>query len=164
MKAWFLALSERERYLLIIAMTVILGTLLWFYAWKPLVKYKTRLDLDLTATAEDASYLQQAKAMIAANQAQAAETNKQPIDTTTSVQIAITPVLQKYQLDKPEILSRSEAKGKDGVNLRLDNAPFDQVVAFLAELESQYAIYATNIGLIPGATPGLAGLQLTLER
>ena len=72
--------------------------------------------------------------------------------------------MQKYQLDKPEILSRSEAKGKDGVNLRLDNAPFDQVIAFLAELELQYAIYATNIGLIPGAAPGLAGMQLTLER
>ena len=128
MKAWFLALSERERYLLIIAVTVILGTLLWFYAWKPLVKYKTRLDTDLVATTEDANYL------------------------------------QKYQLDRPEILSRSEAKGKDGVSLRLDNAPFDQVVAFLAELEAQYAIYATNIGLIPGAAPGLAGMQLTLER
>lgn len=162
MKAWFLALSERERYLLIIALAVVFGTLLWFYAWKPLVKYKTRLDLDLVNTTEDASYLQQAKALLTASQT--AEASKQPIDTTTSVQIAITPVLQKYQLDKPEILSRSEARGKDGVNLRLDNAPFDQVVAFLAELEVQYAIYATNIGLIPGAAPGLAGMQLTLER
>ena len=162
MKAWFAALSERERYLLIIAVSVIFGTLLWFYAWKPLVKFKTRLELDLVSTTEDASYLQQAKAQLLANQAAAA--TKQPIDTMTSVQIAIAPILQKYQLDKPEILSRSEAKGKDGVSLRLDNAPFDQVVAFLAELEAQYAIYATNIGLIPGAAPGLAGMQLTLER
>lgn len=162
MKAWFLGISERERYLLMIAMAVILGSVLWFYAWKPLVKYKASLESDLVAIAEDANYLQQAKAQLLANQVEAA--NKQPIDTTTSVQIAVAPVLQKYQLDKPEILSRSEAKGKDGVNLRLDNAPFDQVIAFLAELEAQYAIYATSIGLIPGAAPGLAGLQLTLER
>lgn len=162
MKAWFLALSERERYLLIIAITVILGSMLWFYAWTPLVKYKASLDRDLVAAVDNATYLQQAKIQLAVNQAEAA--NKQPIDTTTSVQIAVAPVLQKYQLDKPEILSRSEAKGKDGVNLRLDNAPFDQVIAFLAELEMQYAIYATSIGLIPGAAPGLAGMQLTLER
>lgn len=162
MKAWFLALSERERYLLIIGISVILGTLLWFYAWKPLVKYRTQVDKDLITASDDASFLKSAKAQLVVDQAEAA--NRPPIDTTTSVQIAITPVLQKYQLDKPEILSRSEAKGKDGVNLRLDNAPFDQVVAFLAELETQYAIYATSIGLTPSGAPGLAGMQLTLER
>jgi len=162
MKAWFLAISERERYLLIIGITVILAVVLWFYAWQPLVKYKTRLDGDLVASAENASYLQQAKTELTAKQA--AEAAKQPIDTLTSVQIVIAPVLQKYQLDQPGILSRSEAKGKDGVNLKLDNAPFDQVVAFLGELETHYAIYATSIGLIPGAAPGLAGMQLTLER
>lgn len=162
MKAWFLALSERERYLLIIGVSLILGSVLWFYTWKPLVKYKTQVDKDLVTASDDATFLKNAKAQLVAEQTEAA--NRQPIDTTTSVQIAITPVLQKYQLDKPEILSRSEAKGKDGVNLRLDNAPFDQVVAFLAELETQYAIYATSIGLIPGGAPGLAGMQLTLER
>lgn len=162
MKAWFLALSERERYLLLIGISVILGTLLWFYAWKPLVKYKNQVTTDLVTAAEDATLLKTTKAQLVADQAAVA--TKQPIDTTTSVQIAITPVLQKYQLDKPEVLTRSEAKGKDGVNIRLDNAPFDQVIAFLAELEAQYAIYATSIGLIPGAAPGLAGLQLTLER
>lgn len=162
MKAWFTALSERERYLLLIGVTVILATVLWFYAWKPLVKYKNQVAADLVTAAEDATLLKSAKAQLVAEQAAASV--RQPIDTTTSVQIAITPVLQKYQLDKPEILVRSEAKGKDGVNIRLDNAPFDQVIAFLAELEAQYAIYATTIGLIPGAAPGLAGLQLTLER
>ncbi|TXH69016.1 MAG: hypothetical protein E6Q83_11920 [Thiothrix sp.] len=162
MKAWFSALSERERYLLIMGVTLILASVLWFYAWKPLVKYKAQVASDLLTAAEDATLLKTAKAQLEAEQL--AATTRQPIDTTTSVQIVITPVLQKYQLARPEILVRSEAKGKEGVNIRLDNAPFDQVVAFLAELESQYAIYATSIALVPGAAPGLAGLQLTLER
>ncbi len=162
MKAWFLALSERERYLLVIGGIVLLAVVLWFYAWTPLLKYKQRLQEDVQAAAEDLTSLQQAQAQIASLQAAAA--SQQPVDTTTGVQLLIAPVLQKYQLDQAGVLVRSEAKGKDGVNVKLENAQFDQLVNFLGELETQYAIYVTSMALVPADAPGLAGVQLTLER
>lgn len=160
MKAWFLALSERERYLLVLGGGFLLAILLWFYGWKPLMRYQTRVQEDIQAAAEDLVYLQQAKQMLSSQQP---DTNT-VIDTTSSVQLLIAPLLKKYQLDKPDVLIRSEAKGKDGVSVKLENAQFDQLVRFLSELESKHAVYVTSMALIPTDAPGLAGVQMTLER
>ncbi len=162
MKAWFLALSERERYLLIVGGTALLAIILWFYAWQPLLSYQEGAQKDIAATAEDLVYLQQARQKILG--AQQEDAMAPPKDTTTSVQLLIAPVLKKYQLDTPDILVRSEDKGKDGVSLKLEAAPFDALVLFLGELEQNYAVYATSMALIPADKPGLTGAQLTLER
>ncbi|HPQ95233.1 MAG: type II secretion system protein M [Thiothrix sp.] len=161
MKAWFLALSERERHLVLIVVVLLTALLLFFYGWKPLQRYKLRLENDLAATLEDRSYLDQARQQAARLEAME---EARPRDTNTSVQLLSAPLLRRFKLDAPGVLVRSEAKSRDVLSLKLEGAQFDQLVRFLGAMENEHGIYVETMALIPSDTPGLTGVQLTLKR
>lgn len=162
MKAWFMALSERERTLVLVGGFVLLAVILYFYAWTPLQRYKSTLERDIAATLEDRGFIREAERQVS-DLAQA-KSSKRVIDTTTSVQILANPLLQRYQLNKTGVLVRSEAKSRDAVSLKLENANFDALMRFIGDMEKQYNIKASNMALIPTKTTGLTGVDLTLER
>lgn len=159
MKAWFLNLTERERYLLIGTFIFLFSVFLWFGAWKPLTKYQKRLNTLLEDNAKTLEILRGAQQQLASYK----PVDTQPVgDTTTSVQLLISPLMQSYGLNNEK--ASSEAKGQNGVNLKLQEADFDKMISFLGDLEGQQGIYITGMALIPADTPGLTGAQLTLER
>ncbi len=162
MKAWFMALSERERNLVLIGSFALLVLLLYFYGWKPLQRYKADLARDINATLEDRSFIREAQQQVTA--LQQAKQSKRVIDTTTSVQILANPLLQRYQLNQQGVLVRSEAKSRNAVSLKLENANFDALMQFIGDMEQEYNIKASNMMLIPTPTTGLTGVDLTLER
>ncbi|HPE58959.1 MAG TPA: type II secretion system protein GspM [Thiolinea sp.] len=161
MKAWFSALSERERHLVLIVATLITTLLLFFYGWKPLQRYKLSLENDLAATIEDRSYLDQARQQVAVLEAME---EAKPRDLNTSVQLLSAPLLRRFRLDAGGVLVRSEAKSKDALSLKLEGAQFDQLIRFLSAMENEHGIYVETMALIPSETPGLTGAQLTLKR
>ena len=98
MKQWFLALAPRERLWVILGVIATIALLLWFYAWTPLVKYQQSLKDDIQATQDDALYLQELRTTLNATQKPQRQFN-----TSTKVQRVVTPVLNRFQLNK-EIL------------------------------------------------------------
>ncbi|WP_020393600.1 type II secretion system protein GspM [Thiolinea disciformis] len=159
MKAWFLSLTERERYLLVATFVFLFSVFLWFGVWQPLTKYQKRLKAELEDNAKTLEILQGAQQQLA---------SYKPVETTmvgdtgTSVQLLISPLLQNYGLNNEK--ASSEAKGTNGVTLKLQEADFDKMISLLGDLESQQGIYITGMSLIPTETPGLTGAQLSLER
>ena len=161
MKDWFLALSERERYLLLLGGGVLLALLLWLVVWRPWMAYKLSLQNELIGLADDYTYLQQAKNEVDSlrnvEQAQVERSND-------NVEILAVQLLQKYNLDDKDVFVRSEARARDNASLRLEGAQFDQLVQFMGELETRYGIYVTGMVLTPADQAGLTGANLTLER
>ncbi len=161
MKAWFIGLSERERYLLILGGGVLLVVFLWFLAWQPWMKYKLRLQEDIAILESDYAFLQQSQPHIESLRG----LGKRELEgKNENVQLLVVPLLQKYQLTGDNVLKRSDARGRNDVTLQLEDAQFDQLAQFLGELESRYGIYVTTMSLVPADTLGLTGATLTLER
>lgn len=162
MKAWFLALSERERNLLVAGAILLFSMLAYFYGWVPLQRYQADLQRDISLTLEDREFVKQAQLQV--SELEQAKQSQRVFDTTTSVQLLANPLLRRYRLDKPDILVRSEAKSKDGVSLKLENAQFDALVQFISDMESTHNVKVSSMALIPTATTGLTGAQLIMER
>lgn len=162
MKAWFMALSERERNLVLIGSFVLLVVILYFYGWKPLQRHKADLKRDINATLEDREFIRSAQRQV--QELEQAKKSKRVVDTTTSVQILANPLLQRYQLNKQGVLVRSEAKSRNAVSLKLENANFDALMRFIGDMERQYNVKASNMALTPTKTTGLTSVDLTLER
>ncbi|PIE00621.1 MAG: hypothetical protein CSA79_02925 [Thiothrix nivea] len=163
MKAWFSALSERERTLVLAGGFVLMALLAYFYGWRPLVSYQAGLERDIKLTIEDREFIKQAQQQV--QFLEQAKQNEKVVDTSTSVQLLANPLLRRFKLDNQSNVGlRSEAKSKDIVSLRMDKAPFDALINFIGAMEHQHNIKVSNMALVPSKTVGLTNVQVTLER
>ena len=64
MKAWFQALSERERNLVLLSGFLLVALLAYFYGWKPLLRYHSELERDIKLTLEDREFIKQAEGQV----------------------------------------------------------------------------------------------------
>ena len=163
MKAWFLALSERERNLVLLSGFLLVALLAYFYGWKPLLTYHSELERDIKLTLEDRDFIKQAEGQV--QFLEQAKQNQKVVDTATSVQLLANPLLKRYKLDNANKVGvRSEAKSKDVVSIRMENAPFDALINFIGAMEQQHNIKVSNMALVPTKTAGVTSAQVTLER
>lgn len=163
MKAWFQALSERERNLVLLSGFLLVVLLAYFYGWRPLLSYHSELERDIKLTLEDREFIKQAEGQV--QFLEQAKQSKKVVDTATSVQLLANPLLKRYKLDNANKVGlRSEAKSKDVVSIRMEKAPFDALINFIGAMEQQHNIKVSNMALVPTKTAGVTSAQVTLER
>ncbi len=163
MKAWFQALSERERNLVLLSGFLLVALLAYFYGWRPLKAYHAELERDISLTLEDREFIKQAQGQV--QFLEQAKQSRKVVDTATSVQLLANPLLKRYKLDNANKVGvRSEAKSKDVVSIRMENAPFDALIGFIGAMEQQYNVKVSNMALVPTKTVGVTSAQVTLER
>jgi general secretion pathway protein M len=61
-------------------------------------------------------------------------------------------------------LKRNQPEGASGVRLRLENAPFDQLTGWLAEIQARHGLAAISASFDPSGEPGRVNSNLVLER
>lgn len=61
-------------------------------------------------------------------------------------------------------LKRNQPEGAGGVRLRLENAPFDDLTAWLADLQARHGLAAVSASFDPSGEPGRVNSNLELER
>lgn len=61
-------------------------------------------------------------------------------------------------------LKRNQPEGAAGVRLRLENAPFDDLTNWLAEVQSRHNLAAISASFDPSGEPGRVNSNLVLER
>jgi type II secretory pathway component PulM len=161
MKNWWYTLASREKLWVILGSILIMVTVLWFYAIAPLLKYKA----ELSQTHEEA-LANQAKMTQLAPTMTTQSTPTAPQDPTANEKLAyvVEPLLQRYQLDKPEILVSQSETATGAVNVRLQKAPFNQIAALLGALELHHNAYAVQFNLTPTAESGLVNANITIQR
>lgn len=60
-------------------------------------------------------------------------------------------------------LKRNQPEGSDGVRLRLENAPFDELLLWLSELQSGQGLAAVSASFDPSGEPGRVNANLVLS-
>lgn len=61
-------------------------------------------------------------------------------------------------------LKRNQPEGANGVRLRLENAPFDELTGWLAEVQARHGLAAVSASFDPSGEPGRVNSNLVLER
>ncbi len=160
MKDWFESLEQRERAFVAGGAAVATIALLYAIIWMPLDKGHKALVTSVTTWERSLAELRpltglpqtpgdSAKASLGAQQA--------PV-------VIIDQTLRARGLDRS--LKRSQPTTSNGIRVEFENVAFDELVLWLGDLSSQYAMHVSSGSLSKAnrAEPGRINATLTLER
>jgi len=156
-KQWFGALSQRERLLVAAAGGLILFALVWLLGLQPLYSAKAQAALRVADKSALLSDLQRQAALVATG---TTAQSVQGLDQSIVVVIDRTARLRKLS----PYLKRNQPDGNNTVRLRFENAPFDDVLTWLSELQGAYGLSAESASFDQAGAPGRINCNLVLTR
>ena len=129
MKQWFENLVPRERLVVIGGAVVVALVLFWSLVLNPLYSGVDRLSQQIETKRVLIAWMQSAAAEI-----KGAGNVSVPDTVGQSLVVVIARSTQQAGLDKA--LRQNQPIGDDGIRVRLERAPFDKVVGWLAQLQA----------------------------
>ena len=154
MKAWFFGLQTRERWLVAVGAAAAVVIVLFGFIWLPLNDEIARL----RASVDTKQRLLIDVARIEGQNPSSVATNRQGNNQTLMVIVENTA--GSHGLSP----SRTTANGPSGVNVSIQNAPFDALSAWLVTLHETYGIDVETASFTSTRETGLVNGQLTLRR
>ncbi|MDH5395482.1 MAG: type II secretion system protein M [Gammaproteobacteria bacterium] len=160
MKAWFLSLSQRERILLQSAAAVMIVFLSYIIIWQPLSdNYEKNKKNVLTAT-ETLEWMKKASRDIKILR------GNHSVNTTIRsgkqfVLGVVDRTVRKSGLNST--MKRVQPEGESGVRVWFEQAPFDELIKWLAVIESEQGLIVNEINIERSDSPGLVNVRVYLE-
>ena len=161
MKDWFTGLEQREQIFVAGGAVVVLIAVLYSLVWVP-------LDTGHKALAEDVAVWQrsladlkplkgQQPATASGNATVIAGANQTPV-------VIVDQTLRARGLDRA--LKRSQPTTSNGIRVEFENVAFDDLVLWLGDLSSQYAMQVSSGSMSTSSqsAPGRINATFTLER
>jgi len=161
MKAWFETLDARERVFVLAGAAVVVIALLYAFVWAPLDSGHKALQSNVVVWERSLAELRPLKGL------QAASTSTQPTVQGGAQQTPVVIVdltLRARGLDRS--LQRSQPTTSNGIRVEFENVAFDDLVLWLGDLGTQYAMHVSSgsLSVASRAGPGRINATLTLER
>ena len=159
MKDWFAQLEPRERILVSSAAVLAVVALIMIAGVRPLVNNAAR-NQELVADKETLlADLTQAAARIGP---QTSRSTGQVPAGRDSLVVVVDQTTRKFGLSAN--LKRNQPDGADSIRLRLENAPFDDMVQWLAELQNRHGLSAASANIDVAQAKGRVNCNLVLSR
>jgi general secretion pathway protein M len=130
--------------------------ILYQLAWRPLAVSNDRLKLQNSA----ATASLEAVAQLAAQYRELQKSGAQVQGEGENLTQLIDRTVAAHTLH----MSRFQPGSSGDVQVRLDNAPFDNVLRWLHQLETEYALTIKDLSIAPGAGSGLVNVSVRLYR
>lgn len=161
MKNWFESLDVRERLFVSTGAVVVMVMLLYGLGWAPLEKKYSALRVDVQNWQRALAELRPLRT-IAAQGGQPERVRA--IASPQSPIIIVDQTLRSRGLDKYR--RRSQPTSSNGIRVEFENVAFDDLVLWLGDLSSQYAMHVQSGSLTTGSQmdSGRINATLTLER
>lgn len=156
MQKWFNNLESREQLMLVVCGFFVLIYLLYQLLWSPIVDKRDKLQLQNQAVMESLGNVRNLAAEYKALK-QSGAAGKSPVGANLS-RIVDTSVARN-QLK----MNRFQPSSSGDVQVRFENAVFNNIVAWLYELETDYAIDVKELSITPGAGSGLVNVSVRLQ-
>lgn len=160
MKEWYESLDQRERLMVGIAAVVVAIGLFMMAIWHPLSSRQADLQGQLDEARDLMSYVQQAAAT--AKTAGGGRRGPRQQGRERSLLSLVDETTRQRGLK--EAVKRIQPEGESTVRIWLEQAPFDDVVRWLDELNQRYGIQLSNGNLDREEKVGTIKARLTLER
>ena len=162
MNNWWQGLEARERAVILLGGAVVIAALIFLTVVEPLAQ--KRLAVTTTLNAEKllleriAGYAAEAESI----RQQIADTPNEIRGRDQSLLSVIDNAASAAQVKN--YIRRVVPNGTNQANLAFDSVPFDNLVKYLVELQSQFGVVVTRINTDKLTEPGLVRANLTLQR
>jgi general secretion pathway protein M len=156
MKEWFLSREPRERVILGIGAGAAVVILLWGLVWSPLDSGVSALRASVDQNSRLLVDLQRAAALSPANAARPAQGAAQ------SLVVLVDSTSKQHGL--AGAFTRTRPDGADGINVTLQDAPFDTLLGWIVALRSDYGIDVESASFNGSRSAGLVSGQVLLRR
>lgn len=159
MKEFYENLSASERRSLIVGGVALGLVLIYGLIWLPLQRGVISMQAQVVKNQELVTWMQNASADVRSilGNAPAVRT-----DRGDSSLLALVDNTAK-QTNLGQAVRRVEPKGKDEVRVRLEDAPFDDMIRWLTELQLRYGVLAESVSIDKQPSPGRVNANLTLK-
>ena len=156
MQKWFNDLESREQLLVLIGGILLLVYLLYLLVWNPVASKRDDLKVQNVAVSQSLGSVKRLAAeYIALKKSGAA--SKSPVGENLSK--IVDSSVARNQLK----MNRFQPSSSGDVQVRFENAVFNNIVAWLYELESGYAIEVKELSVTPGSASGLVNVSVRLH-
>jgi general secretion pathway protein M len=150
-------LSLRDQAMLVVLAAALLLYLLYQMLWQPLAAANSSLANQNAAVAKSLANMHQLAAQYRELQKSSAQDGGSQSETLTQL---VDQTVASNELH----MSRFQPGSSGDVQVRLDNASFDQVLRWLSELENKHGVTLREFGIAPGSGPGLVNVSVRLFR
>lgn len=157
MKAWWAALDNRERRVLVVGGLVLAAILLYFFAWEPYVTYARDLRQSVADKRTQLSWMAQRSEEVIRLRASA--TREAPV-REGSLMGQVDASARAAAISS--FIKRIEPQGSASVRVWLERAKFDDVVLWLGQLENESRIRIDDLRLELGDRSGYINGRITL--
>ncbi len=161
MNQWWAGLNQREQRLVIIAAIAVTLTLLYLLVVEPVVKHMQDLEKSVTDKTELLQWMQESEVTISALRRNSSQT-RQPTNTGGSLLAVVDQTAKRSRLGSA--IKRVEPEGSDGVRLWLEQASFDNVLRWLAQIKRNQGVEVKRITLEQPDSPGIVDARISLTR
>lgn len=161
MKDWFYGLEQREQLIVGVGAVVAALILLWALVWMPLERAHRDAEANLGRWQDALTDLR----VVAANLGTSSSTSptSRAVSSNDSPVVIVDRTLREHSLNNT---AKRQQPTPNGVRVEFENVAFDQLVVWLGDLNSRYAmeVQAGSLSLASRAGPGRINASLTLER
>jgi len=142
MQDWFFSLSMRERVMVAACAIFVVGAVVWSFGLQPLLKESVGLDDRVASKRNQLASMQEQAAMV---DSAGGVSSARPSGANQSLVVIIDRTTRERQL--AGYLKRNQPEGPASVRLRFEAAPFDDLIAWLGDLDKRFGLQATNASL-----------------
>lgn len=160
MRDWLDSLESRERQFVIGGAAAVVLALLYAFVWMPLDNGHRSLQSSVADWERSLAELRPLRGVQAGT-----TNNSRPVASSNQTPVVIVDqTLRVRGLDRS--LRRSQPTTSNGIRVEFENVAFDDLVLWLNDLSSQYAMQVASGSLSTStqAGPGRINATLTLER
>ena len=159
MKAWLDALEARERVFVLGGAAAVVVALLYAFVWAPLDRSHQAMQVSVQSWERAVAEIRPLAGMKVPTTGAA-----RPQASQQTPVVIVDQTLRARGLDRS--LRRSQPTTSDGIRVEFENVAFDDLILWLGDLGTQYAMQVASGSFSPG-TEGVRGrinATLTLER
>jgi type II secretory pathway component PulM len=160
MKDWLYSLEQRERIFVIGGAVAVVLALLYAFLWVPLDKGHETLQSSVDSWQRSLAEIRPLRGMQPAQ----TQSSRPAVNTQQTPVVIVDATLRARGLDRS--LRRSQPTTSSGIRVEFENVAFDDLVLWLDDLSTQYAMEVASGSLSTSAQagPGRINATLTLER
>lgn len=151
---WLAGLAPRERKLVYGAGALVAVALLYVAVVLPLSTLHARQTARVERKTADLAWMQQAAPRVAAAAASGGAASKE------SLVVLVDRTGRQSGLGGT--IREQSPSGNNGLRLRLEGAPFDTMITWLASLQTGFGINVSDASIDAGSAPGLVNASITL--
>ncbi|MBL4826484.1 MAG: type II secretion system protein M [Spongiibacteraceae bacterium] len=157
MQEWFEHLKRQEQLMLLIGGSLVVIYLFIVVLWQPMVESSELLEVKNNTARESLQNVKQ----LAAKYKQLEKSGKKKSGSSgTSLTRLIDQSVKKNEL----YMKRFQPSSSGDVQVRFENAVFNNVIAWLSQLENEHSVFIKDLSVSPGNGSGLVNVSVRLRQ